>query len=107
VDAGNRHAAGDRVVCEPGSFPIGGKEHRDEMAPGRIAANDDALCVGAVRRAFAREPDDRAPAFADDRRDADVRAEIVIDDGDRDLLGNERGIYREALCRAPIAAVQS
>ncbi len=79
------------------------------MAAGGVAADDDAINIGAERAALAREPDDGAPALVDNRRNADVGTKVVVDDGDRDPLCEERRRDERKIAlveRAPVAAVK-
>jgi hypothetical protein len=89
--------------------PIGGEEHRHEVAAGGMPADDNPLGVRAVPVALARDPRDGATAFVDDRRDGHGRAKIVVDHRHRVAARDERPRDEREIAlveRAPVAAVQ-
>ena len=62
----------------------------------------------AVTPAFAGNPGHRAAALVDDRRDRHVGTQVVVDDGDGEAGGDERGCDERVIGlveRAPVAAV--
>jgi hypothetical protein len=78
------------------------------MAAGGMATDDDAPGMRAVSRPLASDPGERAAAFVDDGRDRHFGTEVVVDDGDREPLRDERGGDEGKVAlveRAPIAAV--
>src|SRR5215470_7643478 len=73
-----------------------------------MPADNDARGIRAVRRALASDPGHRAPAFVDDRRDRYAGTKVVVDDGDGEILRDERRRHEGKIAlveSAPVAAV--
>ena len=106
--AADGHRTRDRVGGLPARVPVGGDQHRREMATCGMPRDDQSLNRQSVARPFAAQPRDGLPTFVDDLRNPDGGAKIVVHDGNADARSDQRRRHEGVIGlveRPPVPAV--
>ena len=109
VEPADGAAALDDVGRRPQRCPVGGEQHGDQVAAGRVPGDEDPPRVAAELAGVAVDPDDRRATLGHQRVQVDARHPAVVrDDGDR--ARRPQPAHDEAEVRlveaVPVAAVK-